>query len=70
MKSVLAYPLVVLLVLLAWMVFVFSVLVPPLAEIYGDFGIELPPTTKVVIWLSGPGKWLVFGPLLAAILAP
>ena len=69
-KSVMAYPLVVLGVLLAWFVFVFCVLIPPLGEIYDDFGVDLPPLTRALIRLSGPGAWPVIAVILALILTP
>ncbi|HEY1785206.1 MAG TPA: type II secretion system F family protein [Pirellulales bacterium] len=69
-KSILAYPLVVLAVLLAWLVFVFCVLIPPLAGIYADFGVSLPPTTTALLWLGGPGRWLLVGLVVILIGTP
>jgi type II secretory pathway component PulF len=46
------------------------VLVPPLIEIFDDFGIDLPPTTMALVWLRGPGRWLVLGLLVVLFVVP
>jgi type II secretory pathway component PulF len=69
-KSIVAYPFILLVVFLAWMLFVFCVLLPPMSESFVDFGVQLPPSTMVLVWLSGPGKWLVVGVGAVLILTP
>ncbi len=69
-KSAIAYPLIIVTLFLAWLVFVFFGLMPSLTETYNDFDIQLPPLAAALVWLSGPGKLLVLGPLVALLLAP
>jgi len=69
-KSIVAYPLILLAFFLAWMLFVVYGLAPNFATIYDDFGVDIPPATETFLWLCGRGKWLIFGPLLAMIVTP
>jgi type IV pilus assembly protein PilC len=70
MSWLIAYPMVVFTVFLGWSAFVLLVLVPNFTEIFYDFGIRLPLSTQILVWMSGPGKWLLLVPLAAIDVAP
>jgi type II secretory pathway component PulF len=70
MISVMAYPMFVLTLFLGWMAFVLIVLMPSMNDIYTGFQIDLPGSTQLLVWLSGPQKWLFLVPLAALDAAP
>jgi type IV pilus assembly protein PilC len=51
-KSALIYPVIIVIVIIAVVVLLMFVLVPAMAEIYGDFGAELPLVTRILISMS------------------
>ncbi len=73
MRRLLVYPCIVLVVVLAVMVFLFTFLVPQVTGLLRTMGIALPIQTRVMIGISDAVRhywFLVFGvPLLGAILA-
>jgi len=56
-----AYPSVLLAMLFAVFTLICVFVIPQFAKIFEDFGMALPPLTQLVIWMSGPGLWLVVG---------
>lgn len=52
LRGALIYPIIILVVIIAVVVMLMFVLVPSMAEIYADFGAELPLVTRVLISLS------------------
>lgn len=52
LRSALIYPIIILVVIVAVIVLLMFVLVPSMADIYGDFGAELPMVTQILINLS------------------
>ncbi|HEX4143217.1 MAG TPA: type II secretion system F family protein [Pirellulales bacterium] len=69
LKSIMAYPVILLVVLAAWLLFVLCV-VPPLMTSFDGFSFEEPAVALALLWLSGPGKWVVFGVGGAIVLVP
>jgi general secretion pathway protein F len=70
MSAVMAYPLIVFTVFLGWLAFVLCLLMPSMSQVYDDFGVYLPTSTRILVFLSGPGKWLLLVPLAAIDVAP
>ena len=56
-----AYPVVLVSLMIAWCVFILMWLLPPMRKIWEDFDTRLPATTNLLIWLAD------HGPLLALI---
>jgi general secretion pathway protein F len=67
--SAIAYPLVVLAITAGWLAFVFGLIVPPMVQIFEDFEVELPSSTQLLLWLSGPGLQILLGICHATVLA-
>ncbi|HTU27326.1 MAG TPA: type II secretion system F family protein [Pirellulales bacterium] len=59
-RAVVAYPLLIVAALLAWSLFVLLMLLPPMRQIYEDFG-PLPQLTQFVLMLGGSIQWLLLG---------
>ena len=57
----LAYPVALLALVTAWLVFVLTTLVPQLRKIYEDFDIILPDATRILIAISDYGPMVVAG---------
>lgn len=70
MASVMAYPVMIFTLFLAWVAFVLFAVVPQFVEVFNDFGVQLHPATQVLVWFCGPAKWLLIVPLAAIDLAP
>lgn len=66
--SVLAYPAILLIIMLLIYVLFNMYIIPQFARIYEDFGTELPALTQAVIWSSRSGSWGLVGGLLAIAL--
>ncbi len=66
--SVLAYPAILLIIMLLIYVLFNMYIIPQFARIYEDFGAELPALTQAVIWSSRSGSWGLVGGLLAIAL--
>ena len=56
-----AYPIVLISLMIAWCVFIMMWLLPPMRKIWDDFDTRLPAVTNLLIWLAD------HGPLLALI---
>ncbi|MBN2475802.1 MAG: type II secretion system F family protein [Pirellulales bacterium] len=56
-----AYPILLMFLLSGLLVFLNTVVVRGMVEIYEDFEAELPMLTQFVVSTSGPGTWLVVG---------
>ncbi|MCL4192864.1 MAG: type II secretion system F family protein [Thermoguttaceae bacterium] len=66
--SVLAYPAILLIIMLLIYVLFNMYIILQFARIYEDFGTELPALTQAVIWSSRSGSWGLVGGLLAIAL--
>ena len=64
-KSALAYPAILLSLLVVLFVLLCAVIVPQFKEIFDDFGTRLPAITEYVIWLATPWAW----PIVAGVAA-
>lgn len=67
-KSAMIYPIIILLVIIAVILMMMFVLVPSMAEIYKDFGAELPLITRVLIGMSDFFLTYWWGMLLVVII--
>lgn len=52
LRSAMIYPIIILVIIIAVMVLMMLVLVPSMAEIYGDFGAQLPLVTRILMSMS------------------
>ncbi|KKP64909.1 MAG: Type 4 fimbrial assembly protein PilC [candidate division WS6 bacterium GW2011_GWE1_34_7] len=52
LRSAMIYPIIILVIIVVVMVLMMLVLVPSMAEIYGDFGAELPLVTRILMSMS------------------
>jgi len=68
LRMTLAYPTVLLSLLLALFVFINLYLVPQFTAIFDDFEAELPAMTQMLVWTSTTGVWILLG-LVAAVVA-
>ena len=57
----LVYPLVLMSLLVGLFLLFFLAIVPQFAQIFSDFGAELPEITKLLIWTSSHGIWAIVG---------
>ncbi len=52
LRSAMIYPIIILVIIIVVMVLMMLVLVPSMAQIYGDFGAELPLVTRILMGMS------------------
>jgi len=52
LRSAMIYPIIILVIIVVVMVLMMLVLVPSMADIYGDFGAELPLVTRILMGMS------------------
>lgn len=52
LRSAMIYPIIILVIIIVVMVLMMLVLVPSMAEIYGDFGAQLPVVTRILMSMS------------------
>lgn len=52
LRSAMIYPIIILVIIIVVMVLMMLVLVPSMAEIYGDFGAQLPLVTRILMSMS------------------
>ncbi len=52
LRSAMIYPIIILVIIVVVMVLMMLVLVPSMAQIYGDFGAELPLVTRILMGMS------------------
>lgn len=52
LRSAMIYPIIILVIIIVVMVLMMLVLVPSMAQIYGDFGAELPMVTRILMGMS------------------
>ena len=52
LRSAMIYPIIILVIIVVVMILMMLVLVPSMAEIYGDFGAELPLVTRILMSMS------------------